>query len=80
MSYIPLEKLLSSHGSLYKLVMAGAKRVTELSQGMLPLIQSSSKKITSIALEEIAAGKVCFKPAEIQAVSPHAKKTKDKES
>lgn len=74
MSYIPLEKLLASHGSLYKLVMAAAKRVTELSQGRQPLIKTSAKKITTIALEEIAAGKVCFKPSDVQAVNPNTAK------
>ncbi len=60
MAYIPLEKLLRSSSSLYKLVMAASKRATELSQGAEPLVQTSSKKISTIALEEIAEGKVQF--------------------
>jgi len=58
MAYIPLEKLLNNSNSLYNLVMAAAKRATELGQGAQPLIQTHSKKISTIALEEIAEGKV----------------------
>jgi DNA-directed RNA polymerase omega subunit len=59
MAYIPLEKLLRSTTSgLYQLVMGAAKRCTELSQGQEPLIQTPSKKIATIALEEIAENKV----------------------
>ena len=60
MAYIPLEKLLRNSGSLFKLVMASAKRATELSQGMPPLIQTRSKKVSTIALEEVADGKVWY--------------------
>lgn len=73
MAYIPLKKMLASHPSLYKLVMAGSKRVSELLQGIQPLIKTNSKKLTTIALEEIAAGKVAFKPGE-GAVDPATRK------
>jgi len=62
MPYIPLEKLV--HGertSLYKLVLAAATRANELARGAQPLIKSDSKKVSVIALEEIAAGKVSYK-------------------
>lgn len=60
MAYIPIEKLLRGTLNIYKLVMAVAKRATQLSEGAQPLIETSSKKITTIALEEIAEGKVHF--------------------
>lgn len=61
MAYIPLEKLMRKDTSLYKLILAAAARANELAQGAEPLIQTGSKKISTIALEEIAAGKVSYK-------------------
>ena len=61
MSYIPLEKLTKKDGSLYKLILAAAARANELAQGAQPLIQTTSKKVSTIALEEIASGKVSYK-------------------
>ena len=61
MSYIPLEKLLKKkNASLYKLVLTAAARANELTQGAQPLTQASSKKVSIISLEEIAAGKVNY--------------------
>ena len=61
MAYIPLEKLVRKDTSLYKLILAAAARANELAQGAQPLIQTSTKKVSTIALEEIAAGKVSYK-------------------
>ena len=61
MAYIPLEKLTRKNTSLYKLILTAAARANELAQGAQPLIQTSSKKVSTIALEEIAAGKVTYK-------------------
>lgn len=61
MAYIPLEKLMRKDTSLYKLILTAAARANELAQGAQPLIQTSSKKVSTIALEEIAAGKVNYK-------------------
>ena len=62
MAYVPLEKLLRGKDtSLYKLILTAAARANELAQGAQPLIQTSSKKVSTIALEEIAAGKVSYK-------------------
>ncbi|GEM_PF-2110379 len=77
MAYIPLEKLLKPAYKLFDLVMASAKRATELAQGAAPLVQSSAKKITSIALEEIAEGKVSFDSGFPE---PSEKSSKDKGS
>ncbi len=63
MSYQPIERLLPRSGhSIYKLVLMAAKRATELADGMPPLIDfPSSQKTTTIALDEIQAGKVELK-------------------
>lgn len=61
MAYIPLEKLMRKDTSLYKLILTAAARANELAQGAQPLIQAKTKKISTIALEEIAAGKVHYK-------------------
>lgn len=61
MSYVSLAKLLKNpEMSIYKLTLAAAARANELSQGAQPLVKSSSKKVSTIALEEIAAGKVHY--------------------
>lgn len=62
MAYVPLEKFLRNKDmSLYKLILTAAARANELAQGAQPLIQTASKKVSTIALEEIAAGKVSYK-------------------
>lgn len=77
MAYIPISKLLRDRTSLYKLVMTASKRATELAQGAIPLIETLSKKITTIALEEIAAGKVTYS---LEVIKPGKEKAADKES
>ena len=42
----------------YRLVIAGVKRAKDLAQGTLPNITSKAKKITTLALEEVAGGAV----------------------
>ncbi len=61
MAYIPLEKLVRKDTSVFKLILTAAARANELAQGAQPLIQTGSKKVSTIALEEIAAGKVNYK-------------------
>ena len=61
MSYVPREKLVKGQDtSIYKLVLAAAARANELAQGAQPLVKCESKKVSTIALEEIAAGKVGY--------------------
>ena len=61
MAYIPLEKLLNKEeASHYKLVLTAAARANELTQGSAPLLPTSSKKVSTIALEEIAGNKVWY--------------------
>ncbi len=63
MDYIPIEQLLDkADNSMYKLVMLAAKRTLEIAEGQPKLIAlNSSLKPSSIALEEIAEGKVRLK-------------------
>lgn len=70
MAYQPLEKLLpKADNSIYRLVLLGAKRATELAEGMPRLIERPAEiKTTTLALEEILEGKVVLKGCEDQAV------------
>ena len=61
MAYVPLEKLLKKDTSLYKLILTAAARANELAQGAQPLVSTASKKVSTIALEEIASGKISYK-------------------
>lgn len=63
MGYIPIEKLLDkADNSMYKLVMLAAKRTLEIAEGQPKLVQVNSlNKPSTIALEEIAKGKVRMK-------------------
>ena len=42
----------------YRLVMAAVKRAKDLSLGSLPVMPSKAKKITTLAIEEVASGAV----------------------
>ena len=60
MGYPPIEDLLPKAGnSIYKLVRLAAHRAIELADGKQKLIDSTlAEKTTTVALEEIKAGKV----------------------
>ncbi|MFH1198542.1 MAG: DNA-directed RNA polymerase subunit omega [Candidatus Omnitrophota bacterium] len=60
MSYVPVEELLDkSLWSRYKLVILAAKRALEIAEGQPRLVEcSSTLKPSTIALLEIAAGKI----------------------
>ena len=61
MAYISLEKLIKKpESSIFKLTLSAAARANELAQGAQPLIKTNSKKVSTIALEEIAGGKVYY--------------------
>lgn len=68
MSYVAIQDLLSKTGSIYKLVILASKRALELNAGAPRMIETDNEKISSIALEEIAQGRVkiqkekCLKP------------------
>jgi DNA-directed RNA polymerase subunit omega len=54
----PLEELLEQVDSKYALVMAAAKRARQIKEGGLPLVDIDSTNPVTIALEEIATGKI----------------------
>ena len=63
MAYIPIESLLpKAEGSIYKLVRLASKRSVELADNKPNLVSAPpTQKLTTIALKEIAAGKVVLK-------------------
>lgn len=54
------EKLEEKADSLYRLVLIAAERTKQLSKGAKPLLKTDAKKPTTIAIEEILAGKVRY--------------------
>ena len=58
----PLETLLDRIDSKYALVILAAKRARQLKEGSLPLVDVDSTNPVTVALEEIAAGKVRYEP------------------
>lgn len=62
MSYVPREKIIKSEEtSLYKSVLTAASRANELAAGATPLVECESKKVSTIAMQELAEGKVSYK-------------------
>lgn len=62
MDYLPIEELMDRVGSRYSLVVAAAKRARQLKEGAVPLVKCGSDHPLTVALHEIAAGKVIIKP------------------
>jgi DNA-directed RNA polymerase subunit omega len=58
---ISTEDILDKTNSVYKLVILASKRALELNEGSPKLVETDSKKISTIALEEIKAGKIGMK-------------------
>ena len=81
MGYQPLEHLLPKAGnSIYKLVRTAANRAMELADGQPKLILNpSSEKVTTIALEEILNAKVVLKEV-ADHFAPKEKDMKEKSS
>ncbi len=67
MTQVAIEELLQRCGSVYRLIILAAKRAKEVADGSPPLVVSSHKKVTSIALDEILQGKVLYKVDEREA-------------
>jgi len=61
MSYIPREEIFRDRDSLYKVTLIAARRAIELSNGAKRLIETDSKKFSTIALQEISQGKISYK-------------------
>ncbi len=64
MSYMPREKIFKNGDSIFKVTLVAAKRAIELNNGSQKLIDTHSKKFSTIALEEISQGKVGYKEKE----------------
>ena len=64
MSFPPLEKCLDQISNRYLLVVLSAKRSRQLNRGSASQVESKRKKWTSVALEEVIAGKVQAKRAQ----------------
>ena len=64
MAQVPIEDLLKRCGSVYRLTILAATRAKELADGAPPLVDTSQRKVTSVAIEEILQGKVLYKPEE----------------
>ncbi|UCE71764.1 MAG: DNA-directed RNA polymerase subunit omega [Nitrospiraceae bacterium] len=63
----------------YRLVIASVRRAKDLSQGDLPVIQSKARKITTLAIEEVAQGAVkVLMGEEAQKATEEAKKQTQK--
>ncbi len=58
MIYPPLSALASKASSRYSLVIAAAKRARQIADGAEPLVDCGSKKPVTIAINEIAEGKI----------------------
>jgi DNA-directed RNA polymerase subunit omega len=54
----PLESLLEKIENKYALVVTVAKRARVLKEGQLPMVDVASSNPVTVALEEIAAGKI----------------------
>lgn len=54
--------LSKSGGSIFRLTRIAMNRALELAAGNPPLIRHHSKNLTTIALQEIAQGRVVYKP------------------
>lgn len=61
MTHASIEDLLKRCGSIYRLVILAAERAKEISHGAPPLVETSQRKITSVALQEILEGRVLQK-------------------
>jgi DNA-directed RNA polymerase omega subunit len=61
--YVPLEKMLDkTNNSIYKLVIVASRRALEIAEGQPKMVIADvSIKPSTVALMEIAAGKVTYK-------------------
>ena len=63
-----VEELVERMGGSYDLVVAAAERAKQLRDGARPLVDIESKNTLTIALREIAEGKIILKPPDEDAV------------
>ena len=55
---LPIDNENDKIEGIYRLVIASVQRAKDLSKGALPKIASKAKKITTLAIEEVATGNV----------------------
>ncbi len=60
MLYPSIDKLLKHVDSKYTLTIAAAKRARQIRNGSIPLVKTNSFKDVTVALEEIASGKIKY--------------------
>jgi DNA-directed RNA polymerase subunit omega len=74
MSFPSLEKCLEQISNRYVLVVLAAKRSRQLNRGAQPQVETKRRKWTSVALEEVIAGKIQPKKPEdkVEAAPPAA--------
>jgi len=60
MIYPSIDRLITRGDSKYTLVITAAKRARQLNEGGLSLIEAASAKDVSVALEELAQGKISY--------------------
>ena len=60
MSYMPRERIFKDTDSIFKVTLLAARRAIELNSGAQKLVETVSKKFSTIALEEISQGKVKY--------------------
>ncbi len=60
MLYPSIDELLKQVDSKYTLAIASAKRARQIRDGNLPMVKSNSSKEVTVALEEIASGKIDY--------------------
>ena len=70
MLYMPLEKIFKDGNSIYKIILIAAKRAIELNNGAKKLVETASKKFSTIALQEISQGKISYKLTEPEKSKP----------
>ena len=58
MSFPPLERCLEQISNRYLLVVLAAKRSRQLNRGAQPQVETKRKKWTTVALDEVIAGKI----------------------
>jgi len=56
--YIPMEQIRKRVDSIFKLTILAARRAQQLNNGAPKLVETDASKISTVALEEIARGKV----------------------
>ncbi|MBI4240435.1 MAG: DNA-directed RNA polymerase subunit omega [Candidatus Rokubacteria bacterium] len=61
MGFPSLEKSLEKVPNRYLLVVLSAKRARQLNRGAAPQVESRYKKCGSVALEEVAEGKLGYR-------------------